>query len=127
MSEVATFRVSGIEPTVNSRDILNCLVGLSDRRNERVVFDVIWVNDTSFLVAAVCASESEETFKEHGRLLLDALKRRFNQGETIDLFCTIVDNKPKSFWNLWGLLGTTTANTSISLEERPNKRRRLDK
>eukprot|EP00531_Pseudo-nitzschia_arenysensis_P014315 CAMPEP_0116148296 /NCGR_PEP_ID=MMETSP0329-20121206/18278_1 /TAXON_ID=697910 /ORGANISM="Pseudo-nitzschia arenysensis, Strain B593" /LENGTH=664 /DNA_ID=CAMNT_0003644413 /DNA_START=67 /DNA_END=2064 /DNA_ORIENTATION=+ len=128
MSHQSTFRVANIDPSVSSRDIVNCLSGLVDSNNQRVNFDVIWVDDTTFLVGAQIVSlqqESDERFKEHGGLLLEALKTRFNRTETVTPLLSVVKKPENGFWNLWGFLGDKSQNDSSEEESRPQKRRRV--
>lgn len=131
MSHQSTFCVANIDPSVSSRDIVNCLSGLFDSSNQRVNFDVIWVNDTTFLVGAqiVTFREDDERFEEHGGLLLEALKTRFNNTETIMPLRPIVEKAPSNIWNLWGLLGDSSNDKKEESEEgegdqRPRKRAR---
>mmetsp|Transcript_13127 Transcript_13127/g.30279 ORF Transcript_13127/g.30279 Transcript_13127/m.30279 type:complete len:296 (-) Transcript_13127:173-1060(-) len=128
MSPQSTYRVSDIDPSVSSRDIVNCLSGLVDSNNQRVNFDVIWVDDTTFLVGAQIVSfhESDERFEEHGILMLEALKSRFNKTETITPLQPIAKKNPNTIWNLWGYLGSSrTAAEETEEEKRPLKRQRL--
>ena len=133
MSHQSTFRVAKIDPSVSSRDIVSCLSGLVDSNNQRVNFDVIWVDDTTFLVGAQIVSlhESDERFKEHGGLLLEALKSRFNRTETVTPLLTVTKKLESSIWNLWGFLGDSSNNQQNDSSEeakeeerRPQKRRR---
>ncbi len=127
MSHQSTFRVANIDPSVSSRDIVNCLSGLVDSNNQRVNFDVIWIDDTTFLVGAQIVSlhESDERFKEHGGLLLEALKTRFNKTETVTPLLPVVKKPENGLWNLWGFLGDRNSNESSEEESRPQKRRRV--
>ena len=129
MSHKSTFRVGNIDPSVSSRDIVNCLSGLVDSNNQRVNFDVIWIDDTTFLVGAQIVSfrESDERFEEHGSLLLEALKTRFNRTETVTPLRPVTKKHEKSIWNLWGFLGDTSQNETEDTEDesRPHKRRRV--
>lgn len=133
MSHESTFRVANIDPSVSSRDIVKSLSGLVDSNKQRVNFDVIWIDDTTFLVGAQIVSfrESDERFEEHGGLLLEALKKRFNKTEIVTTLRPIAEKPAKNFWNLWGFLGDdnndggdgTTEKTEE--ETRPLKRRRV--
>jgi len=129
MSYESTFRVANIDPSVTSTDIINNLSGLSDSRNQRVNFNLDWVNDTTFLVSAqiFCFNDDNERFKEHGMILLNALKRRFGKNESISRLCDDSENDtpPKrSIFNLWGLLGESSNTTTEN--QRPKKRPRYD-
>lgn len=129
MSHQSTFRVANIDPSVSSRDIVNCLSGLVDCNNQRVNFDVIWIDDTTFLVGAQIVSfhESDERFEEHGGLLLKALKNRFNRTETVTPLRHVARKPENSIWNLWGFLGdkNNNGNEEADEESRPQKRRRV--
>lgn len=134
LSHESTFRVAEIDPSVSSRDIVTCLSGLTDSRNQLVNFDVIWVDDTTFLVGAQILDHHHdpERFKEHGKLILNALRTRFCHGETIQPLLRPVKGPTRSIWNLWGLIqfgGTGGVNGEVGgvgqQQQRPNKRRRL--
>ena len=92
----ATYRVSGIDPAVSTRDIVRCLSGLSDSEGRRVMFEIIWIDDTTFLVGScqrdamigIGAKEEEEeamlkVIRDHGLVIQSALTRRFSQ-ETVE-------------------------------------------
>lgn len=129
MSHQSTFRVANIDPSVSSRDIVNCLSGLVDSNNQRVNFDVIWIDDTTFLVGAQIVSfhESDKRFEEHGGILLEALKNRFNRTETVSPLRSVAKTPENSIWNLWGFFGDKDKSTKEDGEEenRPQKRRRV--
>jgi len=135
MSRESTFRVANIDPSVTSRDIVTCLSGLVDSNNQRVNFDVIWIDDTTFLVGAQIVSihqcENDKRFEEHGRLLKEALQRRFHKGETITSLCRhpVKEEPTNNLWNLWGIFGNydiDDANQGTTEDEnQPRKRRRL--
>lgn len=88
------FRISNLDPSLTTRTIVHCLSDLVDSQSNRVSFEIIWVNDATFLVAASRKSSRPRTFgipplqeasltievdvlQEHGRLILKALKARF--------------------------------------------------
>jgi len=132
MSHESTFRIANIDPSVSSRDIVNCLSSLVDSNNHRVNFDVIWIDDTTFLVGAQIVSfrDSDERFEEHGGLLLEALKGRFNKTEIITPLRPVEEKPASSIWNLWGFLGDNNNNNAddtkeTEAESRPQKRRRV--
>lgn len=52
MQPETTFRVSGIDTAVATRDIVQCLSDLQDSKSRRVDYEIIWIDDTTFLVAA---------------------------------------------------------------------------
>jgi len=96
MSLNAAYRVSRIDPSVSTRDIVNCMNGLVDSHGRRVNFDIVWVDDTTFVVAArYRPSESAVGLRlagdlnegpilnEHGHLLSQALRNRFSNNEKI--------------------------------------------
>jgi poly(A)-specific ribonuclease len=100
MSPDTTYRVGGIDTAVSTRDIVRCLSGLFDSSGRQVNYEIIWVDDTTFLVAASyrppppqpaeegelvslpSAAEIATVLEEHGRLVLEVLRGRF-QNETI--------------------------------------------
>jgi hypothetical protein len=124
MSEFSTFRVSKINSQVTTRDILDCVRGLTDSRLRAVNIELFWVDDTTFLVGAqiTALQPDEDVFKEHGKILLLALEARFCNGEEIKFFVPPSScESSKTIWNLWGLLGWGKSEG----EDRPIKRRRL--
>jgi hypothetical protein len=52
LSPSATFRVTCADPSVTTRDIVRGLSTLIDSQGDAVNFEVIWINDRSFMVAA---------------------------------------------------------------------------
>ncbi|KAL7565338.1 hypothetical protein ACA910_014617 [Epithemia clementina (nom. ined.)] len=95
MRSETTFRVSSIDPSITTRDIVNCVSGLYDKGGRPINFEIIWVDDTTFMVAAtyrVRRSENnndeandEAILQEHGELIQYALKRRFDSSTVISL------------------------------------------
>jgi CAF1 family ribonuclease len=106
MLSESTFRVSGIDKAVTTRDIVQSLAGLGDSRGRTVNFVIVWIDDTTFLVAASynpvpplpipigsddvpptvetwSNDQTEAVLREHGALLFDALRVRFHGNETI--------------------------------------------
>jgi hypothetical protein len=78
----SVFRISNLEQSVTTRTIIQCLSDLVDSRDQSVNFELYWCNETRFLVAAtrkpyLRARDEEDIIREHGQLILDALKRRF--------------------------------------------------
>jgi len=126
MSHESTFRVANIDPSVSSRDIVNTLSGLFDSRNQRVNFDIIWVDGTTFVVGVQIPSfnDDDKRFKEHGKLLIDALKSGFGNNEIITLFRPTVKVLQKNIFNLWGFFTDSRIKTKSEDEERPLKRQR---
>ncbi|KAG7354656.1 CAF1 family ribonuclease [Nitzschia inconspicua] len=129
ISALSTFRVSNINRDITTRDILDCVRGLTDSNQRAIHVDLFWVNDTVFLVGARITSlqqsedQSEEIFRESGKVLRCALEGRFCNGETIELLVPPArPEKTNSIWNLWGLLGSNDS----PLSERPAKRRRTE-
>jgi DNA polymerase III epsilon subunit-like protein len=98
-----TYRVADIDPSVSTRDIVRCVSGLTDDSGRTVNFEIVWVDDTTFLVAAnykqdeITPTEAEEgevvadiedddmtaILKDHGKRILVALKVRFQKNESI--------------------------------------------
>eukprot|EP00934_Nitzschia_sp_Nitz4_P006019 Nitzschia sp. Nitz4//scaffold13_size275219//72416//74749//NITZ4_000858-RA/size275219-augustus-gene-0.257-mRNA-1//-1//CDS//3329535966//6009//frame0 len=128
MSPYSTYRVSDIDPSVTTRDIISCLNGLEDSSGNRINFEIVWVNDVCFIVGATLQSPDEALFREHGKKILDALNQRF-QRETIKAFAEppVEEKAPSSgLWNLWGLLGSSKPSSEDVEESRPGKRRRTE-
>jgi hypothetical protein len=77
LSTASTYRVAGIDPSVTTSDIVRCLSNLTDMVGSRVHFEIVWVDDRTFMVAARHAGGDDETLQRHGQLILTALQRRF--------------------------------------------------
>ena len=90
MDERSAFRVSGFDPSVATRDIVATLSGLIDQNGNRVNFEIVWLDDTTFIVAA--RSLLDDLLLEHGILIRDALKQRFKES-TITSLATLTDEK----------------------------------
>lgn len=48
----STFCVTGIDPAVSTRDIVRVLAPLQDEQRRRVMYEIVWVDDTTFMVSA---------------------------------------------------------------------------
>ena len=90
----ASYHVSGIDPSVTTRDIVRCCSDLTDASGRKIEFNIIWVDNITFIVAATLrppedteedhSGRSEVTIlSEHGEVLRNALKSRFSNQETI--------------------------------------------
>jgi len=101
MSASSTYRVAGIDPSVTTRDIVRCLSNLDNET--RVNFDIVWVDDTTFMVATrhtpgdgeqprsegqLCIGDDTKNeedalinsgLKRHGGFIEDALRKRFQK------------------------------------------------
>ena len=93
------FRISNFDPSVTTRTIIQCLSDLVDSSSDRVNFEIIWVDDTTFLVAASRKANSREStelgdhndtssgeevlLREHGQLILKALRERFPREDIV--------------------------------------------
>ena len=72
-------------------DIVSCLAGLRDTQNREVNFEIVWIDDTTFLVAAsvrgqiAVGEELETILRDHGPIIHAALCERFSNGESIVL------------------------------------------
>lgn len=121
-----TFRVAGIDPSVSTRDIVRCLANLQDADNRRVNFEVIWLDDTSFLVAT-SFPEDTDVLHIHADLIHQALKQRFSKERIITLKQVLAESRARPGWlsRLWnwipGKRGTTEGDDG---SERPAKRMR---
>jgi len=88
MNKNASYRVANTPQSTNTRDIINCLSRQMDRTGRPVVFEIVWIDDTSFIVAASYRpngthnnrqqnGSGDEVLMEHGRIIHNALKDRF--------------------------------------------------
>lgn len=136
MSTISTFQVGGIDATVSTRDIVRCLTGMSNSRGDRVNYEIIWIDDTSFLAGAMLPNcQDERQFRDHGKIVLQALRDTFSNGETITSLEESTatsgergDKQSSGVWNLWGILGKTKKRSALIEAEaagRANKRRRM--
>lgn len=64
----STYRVSGIDPSVTTRDIVRCLTDLVDAEHRPINFEIVWIDDTTFLVATVCRPPSNGENDEEGEI-----------------------------------------------------------
>ena len=150
----STYRISGIDPSVSTRDIVRCLSGLHDDTGRKVNFDLVWVDDVTFICAAsyrvpqtiatngtigVAAGASETTLvlKEHGRLILQALRIRFPTESIVGLDEYLLSLEKASAANaqddgswisrIWSMFGFGKTKRKFNgLEEPPAKRRRVN-
>ena len=84
MSANSTYRVVGSDPSVTTRDIIRCLSNLNTEGNARVHFEIVWVDDTCFLVAARDV-ENPDTLQVQGARILQALTDRFVNSQICSL------------------------------------------
>lgn len=130
MSPCSTFKISGIDPSVTTRDIVRCLTGLQDSSGGRVNFEIVWVNDVCFIVGATLHSRDQKLFEEHGKIILNALGGRFKREMIQPLGTSGINaqqpSSSSSMWNLWGLLGSSKPAAAEPSESRPAKRRRVE-
>jgi poly(A)-specific ribonuclease len=86
----ATCRVSDIDPAVSTRDIVRALSNLMDSEGRRIAYEIVWVDDTTFLVAASYqqaligrflneSSSGPDIVRDHGKFLIQALRARFGE------------------------------------------------
>jgi poly(A)-specific ribonuclease len=124
-----TYRVAGIDPSVSTRDIVQCVSALRDDSGRTVNFELVWVDDTTFLVAAnykksetdapledgeVGGESVEEdmtaVLKDHGKRLFEALRIRFPIESIITLEKHLKSlekkkAKPTFMSRVWNLFG----------------------
>jgi hypothetical protein len=126
MSARSTFRVAGIDPSVTTRDIVRCLTGHVDSLDQRVNFEIVWVDDTTFLVGAMLQDCRDDTrFQEHGDIVFNALSNRFRR-ETIQPLEPLKESEPAlSVWNLWGWFRPTKRPREVE-EMRSSKKQRVE-
>jgi hypothetical protein len=158
-----TYRVADIDKAVSTRDIVRCLAGTMDTSGRQVNFEIVWIEDTTFLVAASSRHmltnagadsinddddndaemarmlKEHEMLREHGALLLTALRNRFSHKERItvleDYLAHVatgsggkkVGQKQKRTWIEWMLssLGLASESREGSTESYTGKRQRL--
>jgi len=66
-------------------DIVRCLSGITDALDREINFEIVWIDDTTFLVAASVRGrgtdetmdEMDSILREHGNLIHLALRQRF--------------------------------------------------
>jgi hypothetical protein len=147
-----TYRVAGIDPSVSTRDIVRCVSGLTDDSGRTVNFEIVWVDDTTFLVAAnykedeITATEAEEgevvadiedddmaaILKDHGKRIFEALKGRFQKNESIisldehllSLEKPAVPVKKTLMSRVWSLFGFASKKREAGEPEGPARKRR---
>jgi hypothetical protein len=56
LSTGSTYRVAGIDPAITTLDIVRCLSNKMDTAERRVHFEIVWMDDQTFMVAARHAS-----------------------------------------------------------------------
>lgn len=129
----AAFRVSGSDPSVATRDIVRCLTSLtSPFPNTRLHFEIVWIDDTTFLVAARDEGNLERLLR-HGSMIEAALRERFTASAVVGMRHHLqqkeeeVESKKRKAtpWSLWKWLGFAKNEEEEEEEERPNKRRRV--
>ena len=130
MDPCSTFCIDNIDPSVSTRDIVRCLSHLTDGSGHRVNYEIIWIHDVCFLVGAMVASREPAKFREHGGILLKALKGRFGKATITRLVenDSAASSPASSIWNLWGLLGGGAGHKRAQPDDTcsgPSKRRRL--
>jgi CAF1 family ribonuclease len=73
LSAATTYRVEGSDPSVTTRDIVRCM---TESGSVPVKFEIVWVDDTTFLVAAR-DEENPESLPGKGDQIRRALENRF--------------------------------------------------
>ena len=129
MSPESTFRVSDIDPSVNTREIVKCMTGLTDSQDQRINFEIIWVDDVTFLVAATLTSiRDPRRYQEHGEIIFRALTERFKRERVQPFVASKIKGPEPSLWNLWGMFVSTRKRELLVAAEvvRPNKRQRVN-
>jgi len=138
-----TFCVSGNDTSISTADIVRCLTSLTAAPNVEgggLHFEIIWVDDTTFFVAAREDEEDRnlERLQNQGNLIYEALCRRFRNSSIVCLrdyneqrkqLEKHYDNevnedsnkKRKSLWKFW----TWFDDRSKEEVNRPKKRRRI--
>jgi len=137
-------------------DIIRCLSGLTDSLDREVNFEIVWIDDTTFLVAAsfrgritaggndgaaAADDEMESVLRDHGSIIKRALRARFPHESIVVLESHLraleaarknARQRVKENWLDWALsfVGLKTKrdrdNTGDGDEGPANKRRRVD-
>ena len=132
-----SFRVSGIDPSTNTRDIVSCLSDLENSNGQKVEYEIIWIDDTTFIGAAAARSSSlgedkSTLLRQNGPLIRNALKIRFPNCSitSMDKIVPVEDNKEKksmlSYIGSFFGFGRKRAQAENSNSEGSRKRRRLN-
>ena len=139
------FRLSHDLCSSHTPDIIGCLSGLTDTENREINFEIVWIDDTTFLVAAsfrgqiAVGDEMESILRDHGQSILAALRNRFSNGESIVLLESHLQmmeetrpnvRAPKETWfsralAFLGVGGKKRANVPSTRDEQSNKRQRV--
>lgn len=132
----AAFRVAGSDPSVATRDIVRCLTSLtSPFPNTRLHFEIVWIDDTTFLVAARDEGDLDRLLT-HGTMIEAALRNRFSTSAVVGLreylqakeeeVLRSKKRKATAPWSLWKWLGFANEDDVDDKEGNPNKRRRIN-
>jgi hypothetical protein len=113
MTPASTYRVSGFDKSLTTRDIVRCLSGLTDSSGRTVNFDIVWIDDTTFLAAASYRITSSDqnisndalytVLKDHGQIIHRALRQRFQNGNITvleDFLRVLGDSKSNNDHNI---------------------------
>mmetsp|Transcript_7786 Transcript_7786/g.8922 ORF Transcript_7786/g.8922 Transcript_7786/m.8922 type:complete len:634 (+) Transcript_7786:342-2243(+) len=137
-----TFCVSGSDASISTRDIVQCLASLTAAPTAEgggLHFEIIWVNDTTFFVAAREDEEERnlERLQHHGKLIHEALCARFttskivclrdynqqrkqmNYEETDSKSIEEPTKKRKSLWKIWTWFGEKSEEDTSPSAKRP--------
>lgn len=147
------FRVKLMDSSVDTRDINRALMHLTDETGEKVDYDIIWVDNQTFMVKTLCRdiprvelilnphkNEQKLTLlRKKGDLIRSALETRFPSKSILTLqeYQSRQKNKPKestgilsSLWNFFSHReeeGSRCDELNHSEgEQRSRKRRRID-
>jgi CAF1 family ribonuclease len=80
----STFRVEGIDKTTDNQEIERNLLGMSDAQGRVVNYEIIWVDDATFMVTAYVKDidpflDIGPILREHGEIVYGRLKSTFRQ------------------------------------------------
>jgi CAF1 family ribonuclease len=145
MNVQTTYRVSGIDPSTNTNDIVRALSGRTDEDGRGIRFEIVWIDNTTFLVAASCrdvnagttADQVDDLLRRHGQVIFQALRDRFPSESIV-----ILENylrwrdaeveeeslpEPSVLQRVLAVLGLTTVKRAREIEALPpNKKRRVN-
>jgi len=132
-----TYCVSDIDPSIKTRDVVHMLAAVLDSEQRTVNYDIIWLNDTSFLVATNFQALHDHNghvldnetvaglLTEHGILIRARLSNNFSKIMTLEEQMDLQNTgskKPGFLGGWWNALFGSKRGDG----DRPRKRRRTE-
>ena len=149
MHPVSCVRVSNMDPSVTTRDLLRVCSNLTDETQYQIQFELIWVDDATVLIGVMIMETQGAILERHrrqGKIVYTALRNRFPNA-SIEYLVDILERKQqaeleeslkndpsksngtkRSIWNLWGIFsssGSSEDRRPTEPSERPAKRARV--